>query len=108
MYVKFHNFRSAPCFGAFTTLLCLSDMMQRLGLSADIKAKTKLFPSGTEVAEAVARGETEIGIGVASDAKIVPGKVRQPYQESAQAKRQFIEPIQRIRPTRQITSGFPK
>jgi hypothetical protein len=69
-----------------------------LGLSADIKAKTKLFPSGTEVAEAVAKGETEIGIGVASDAKIVPGKMRQPYQESAQAKRQFIEPIQRILP----------
>ena len=42
-------------------------LMQRLGLSEQIKAKTKLFPSGTEVAEAVAKGDTEIGIGIASD-----------------------------------------
>jgi molybdate transport system substrate-binding protein len=51
----------------------LAGMMQRLGLSEDIKAKTRLLPSGTEVAEAVAKGEVEIGIGVASDAAIVPG-----------------------------------
>jgi molybdate transport system substrate-binding protein len=50
-----------------------SGLMQRLGLSEDTKAKTRLVPSGTEVAEAVAKGETEIGIGVASDAAIVPG-----------------------------------
>jgi molybdate transport system substrate-binding protein len=47
--------------------------MERLGLAAEIKPKTKLLLSGTEVAEAVAKGDTEIGIGVASDAKIVPG-----------------------------------
>jgi molybdate transport system substrate-binding protein len=51
----------------------LAGLMQRLDLSAAIKAKTKLFPSGTEVAEAVAKGDSEIGIGVGSDAKIVPG-----------------------------------
>ena len=48
-------------------------LMQRLGLSEDIKAKTQLQPSGTEIAQAVAKGETEIGIGVASDLAIVPG-----------------------------------
>ena len=48
-------------------------LMQRLGISEDIKAKTKLLPSGTEIAEAVAKGETEIGIGVASDLALVPG-----------------------------------
>lgn len=48
-------------------------LMQRLGVSEDIKAKTKLLPSGTEIAEAVAKGETEIGIGVASDLALVPG-----------------------------------
>jgi molybdate transport system substrate-binding protein len=48
-------------------------LMQRLGLAADIKAKTRLVLSGTEVAEAVAKGETEVGIGVASDAAIVSG-----------------------------------
>jgi molybdate transport system substrate-binding protein len=50
-------------------------LMQRLGLADDLKSKTKLFPSGTQVAEAVAKGETDIGIGLASDAVIVPGVV---------------------------------
>ena len=50
-------------------------LMQRLGLAADLKAKAKLFPSGTPVAEAMARGECEIGIGLASDAVVVPGLV---------------------------------
>ena len=48
-------------------------LMQRLEVSEDIKAKTKLLPSGTEIAEAVAKGETEIGIGVASDLALVAG-----------------------------------
>lgn len=48
-------------------------LMQRLGLAEDLKAKIKLFPSGTEVAEAVAKSECEIGIGLASDALIIPG-----------------------------------
>jgi hypothetical protein len=69
-----------------------------LGAFGGYKGEDQAVSVGTEVAEAVAKGETEIGIGVASDAKIVPGKMRQPYQESAQAKRQFIEPIQRILP----------
>ena len=50
-------------------------LMQRLGLADDLKAKTKLFPSGTQVAEAVAKGESEVGIGLASDAVVVPGLV---------------------------------
>jgi molybdate transport system substrate-binding protein len=48
-------------------------LMQRMGLAEEIKARSKLVQSGTEVAEAVAKGEAEIGIGVASDAAIVPG-----------------------------------
>jgi molybdate transport system substrate-binding protein len=32
-------------------------------------------PSGTQVAEAVSRGESEIGIGLASDAVVVPNLV---------------------------------
>jgi molybdate transport system substrate-binding protein len=48
-------------------------LMQRLGVAEEIKAKAKLVPSGTEVAEAVAKGDTEIGIGVASDLGLVPG-----------------------------------
>jgi molybdate transport system substrate-binding protein len=71
----------------------LADLMQRLGLSADIKAKTKLFPSGTEVAEAVAKGETEIGIGVASDAKIVPGLDPIPLPAEAQSYSLYVAGI---------------
>jgi molybdate transport system substrate-binding protein len=51
----------------------MAGLMERLGVAADIKAKTKLLPSGTEVAEAVAKGDAEIGFGVASDAAIVAG-----------------------------------
>ena len=47
------------------------DLLKRLGISEEIKAKSRLEPSGTEVAEAVAKGETELGIGVASDVSLV-------------------------------------
>jgi molybdate transport system substrate-binding protein len=59
-------------------------LMQRLGLADDIKARTKLFPSGTQVAEAVAKGETEIGIGLGSDAVVVPGLVAVPLPAEIQ------------------------
>jgi molybdate transport system substrate-binding protein len=71
----------------------LAGLMQRLGLAADIKAKTRLFPSGTEVAEAVAKGETEIGIGVASDAKIVPGLDSFPLPTEAQSYSSYVAGI---------------
>ena len=68
-------------------------LMQRLGLSEEIKAKTKLVPSGTEVAEAVAKGETEIGIGVASDAAIVPGLEAIPLPAGAQSYSLYVAGI---------------
>ena len=48
-------------------------MLKRLGVSDEVKAKSRLEPSGTEIAEAVAKGETELGIGVASDLSLVAG-----------------------------------
>ena len=48
-------------------------LLQRLGISEEVKAKSQLEPSGTEVAQAVAKGETELGIGVASDLSLVAG-----------------------------------
>ena len=48
-------------------------LLNRLGISEDVKAKSRLEPSGTEIAEAVAKGETELGIGVASDLSLVAG-----------------------------------
>jgi molybdate transport system substrate-binding protein len=48
-------------------------LLNRLGISEDVKAKSRLEPSGTEIAEAVAKGETELGIGVASDLSLVDG-----------------------------------
>ena len=65
-------------------------LMQRLGLSEEIKAKTKLVPSGTEVAEAVAKGETEIGIGVASDVAIVPGLDSIPLPSEVQSYSLYV------------------
>jgi molybdate transport system substrate-binding protein len=60
-------------------------LMERLGLAAEIKPKTRLVKSGTEVAEAVAKGEAEIGIGVASDAAIIPGLDATPLPTGAQS-----------------------
>jgi molybdate transport system substrate-binding protein len=65
-------------------------LMQKLELTADIKTKTKLFPSGTEVAEAVAKGDTEIDIGVASDAAIVPGLDASPLPAGAQSYSVYV------------------
>jgi molybdate transport system substrate-binding protein len=59
-------------------------LMQRLGLAEDLKARTKLVPSGTQVAEAVAKGESEVGIGLASDAVIIPGLVAIPLPADIQ------------------------
>jgi len=68
-------------------------LMQRLGLSEEIKAKTKLVPSGTEVAEAVAKGDTEIGIGVASDVAIVPGLDSIPLPAEVQSYSLYVAGI---------------
>ncbi len=68
-------------------------LMQRLGLAADIKAKTRLVPSGTEVAETVANGEAEIGIGVASDAAIIPGLDATPLPTGAQSYSVYVAGI---------------
>jgi molybdate transport system substrate-binding protein len=65
-------------------------LMQRLGLAEEIKAKTKLVRSGTEVAEAVAKGEAEIGIGVASDAAIIPGLDTFPLPAGAQSYSVYV------------------
>jgi molybdate transport system substrate-binding protein len=62
-----------------------ADLMKRLELTADIQTKTRLVRSGTEVAEAVAKGEVEIGIGVSSDAAIVPGLAAFPLPAGAQS-----------------------
>jgi molybdate transport system substrate-binding protein len=68
-------------------------LMQRLGLAADIKAKTRLVPSGTEVAEGVASGEAEIGIGVASDAAVIPGLDAFPLPTEAQSYSVYVAGI---------------
>ena len=65
-------------------------LMQRLGLAEELKAKTRLVRSGTEVAEAVAKGESEIGIGVASDAAIIPGLDATPLPTGAQSYSVYV------------------
>jgi molybdate transport system substrate-binding protein len=65
-------------------------LMQRLGITAEIKAKTQLVKSGTEVAEKVAKGEAEIGIGVTSDAAIIPGLDATPLPTGAQSYSVYV------------------
>ena len=48
-------------------------LLNRLGITKEVKPKTRLEASGTEIAEAVAKGEAELGIGVASDLSLVAG-----------------------------------
>jgi molybdate transport system substrate-binding protein len=61
-----------PASGGGASLYTI-DLLKRLGISEEVKAKSRLEPSGTEIAEAVAKGETELGIGVASDLSLVAG-----------------------------------
>ena len=68
-------------------------LMQRLGLAEEMRARTRLVRSGTEVAEAVAKGETEIGIGVASDAAIIPGLDAFPLPTGAQSYSVYVAGI---------------
>jgi molybdate transport system substrate-binding protein len=58
------------------------DLLKRLEISEQVSAKSQLQPSGTEVAQAVAKGDTELGIGVASDLGLVAGieSVRLPVE----------------------------
>jgi molybdate transport system substrate-binding protein len=48
-------------------------LLKRLGISEEVRAKSRLEPSGTEIAEAVAKGEAELGIGLTTDLSLVPG-----------------------------------
>jgi molybdate transport system substrate-binding protein len=61
-----------PARGGGASLYTIS-LLKRLGIADEVKAKSRLEPSGTEIAEAVAKGETELGIGVASDLSLVAG-----------------------------------
>jgi molybdate transport system substrate-binding protein len=68
-------------------------LMERLELAEKLKAKTKLVRSGTEVAETVAKGEADIGIGVASDAAIIPGLDAIPLPPGAQSYSVYVAAI---------------
>jgi molybdate transport system substrate-binding protein len=61
-----------PASGGGASLYTI-ELLKRLGISDEVKAKGRLKPSGTEIAEAVANGEAELGIGVASDLTLVAG-----------------------------------
>jgi molybdate transport system substrate-binding protein len=48
-------------------------LIEKLGIAADLKAKSKIMASGELAAEAVAHGEAEIGILPVSEILPVPG-----------------------------------
>ena len=66
-------------------------LMKRLELATDIQARTRLVRSGTEVAEAVAKGEVEIGVG--SDAAIISGLDAFPLPTGAQSYSVYVAGI---------------
>lgn len=66
-----------------------ANLVQRLGLTDALKAKARIYPSGTEVANAIAKGEVELGIGLASDAHIVPGLAVVPLPAEIQNYTQY-------------------
>ena len=51
----------------------MAGLVERLGIAAEIKPKTQLFPNSQTVLEAVAKGNVEIGIGLTSDTTLVSG-----------------------------------
>jgi len=51
----------------------MASLVERLGIAEALKPKTKLLLDSQAVLTAVAQGEVEIGIGLTSDATLVPG-----------------------------------
>jgi molybdate transport system substrate-binding protein len=48
-------------------------VVERLGLAAELKPKTKFMPNSQALLELVAKGEIEVGIGLSSDTVLVTG-----------------------------------
>ena len=65
-------FDGCPARGGGASLYTIG-LLKRLGISEEVRAKSRLEPSGTEIAEAVAKGEAELGIGLTTDLSLVPG-----------------------------------
>jgi molybdate transport system substrate-binding protein len=51
----------------------MAALVERLGIAAEMKPKTQLFPNSQAVLDAVAKGNVEIGIGLTSDTTLVSG-----------------------------------
>src|SRR5262245_6174342 len=51
----------------------MAALVERLGIAADLKPKTKLLPNSQAVLAAVAGGEVELGIGLTSDIALASG-----------------------------------
>ena len=49
----------------------MAGLVERLGIAADMKARTRLFPTSQAVLEAVAKGDAEMGIGLTSDTALL-------------------------------------
>src|SRR5712671_51913 len=70
---------SAPSFGmpdpadGSTSSRHLVNMMQQLGIAAQMSSKTKLFPDGTKALEAVAKGDIALTIAPVTSICTVPG-----------------------------------
>jgi molybdate transport system substrate-binding protein len=68
----------------------IAGLIERLGVAAELKPKTKLMSTGGGVAEAVAKGEAELGFSVASDAAVVPGVDFSPLPAEVQSYTVYV------------------
>jgi molybdate transport system substrate-binding protein len=51
----------------------MASVVERLGIAADVKPKTKVFPNSQVALEALAKGDAEIGFGLTSDIAATSG-----------------------------------
>ena len=63
----------------------MAGLMQRLGIAAEVKAKTKLLAPGGAVTDAVVKGEVEIAFSVNSDGVTVAGLDTYPLPAEVQS-----------------------
>jgi molybdate transport system substrate-binding protein len=51
----------------------MASLIERLGISPELKPRTHLFPNSQDVLKSVAKGENEIGFGLTSDTELITG-----------------------------------
>ncbi|HEX2724781.1 MAG TPA: substrate-binding domain-containing protein [Beijerinckiaceae bacterium] len=72
-----------------------ASLMDKLGIGAEMKARTKLYPVGGAAVEAAAKGEIDIAFGPASDITVSPGVDLVPLTGELQSYTRYVAVITR-------------